>query len=456
MHTKFYLASILVISVVLRLVAAVYLGNTVEMLPGTADQISYHTLALRLLDGHGLTFDRFWWPYTQAGAQTGMWSYLYTLYLAAVYTLFGPNPLIARLIQAVIVGLLHPTLAYLLGQRLFGERIGLWAAVITAIYVYFIYYTATLMTEPFYITGILASLYLLLPLSTAAPREERRLALFLGLTLAGTILLRQLFLLLVPFFLAWFWYIRYQQTRRLAGRGHAPHTSRRLRTSLSYFFASRRAPLLPTVIVVAMIGLLIAPFTLYNYLRFERFVLLNTNAGYAFFWANHPIYGTQFEGILPAELGTYTDLIPEELRHLDEAALEDALMQRGLQFVTDDPVRYGLLSLSRIPVYFMFWPSAESGTLSNISRVASFGLFLPFMLAGLLYSLVQPALRYRTIAEASLLLLFIILYTGIHLLSWALIRYRLPVDAILLLYAAFPVSALWAWLNRRSVLATSH
>jgi hypothetical protein len=203
--------------------------------------------------------------------------------------------------------------------------------------------------------------------------------------------------------------------------------------------------------IVAMIGLLIAPFTLYNYQRFERFVLLNTNAGYAFFWANHPVYGTQFEGILPAELGSYPDLIPAELRHLDEAALEDALMQRGLQFVFDDPGRYVLLSVSRVPVYFMFWPAAESGTLSNISRVASFGLFLPFMLAGLIYSLAQPNLRRQTIGEASLLLLLITLYTAIHLLSWALIRYRLPVDALLLLYAGVSVSTLLALRDQRLV-----
>ena len=35
---------------------------------------------------------------------TAHWSFLYTLYLTAVYALFGPNPLVARLIQAVAIG----------------------------------------------------------------------------------------------------------------------------------------------------------------------------------------------------------------------------------------------------------------------------------------------------------------------------------------------------------------
>ena len=73
------------------------------------------------------------------------------------------------------------------------------------------------------------------------------------------------------------------------------------------------------------------------------------------------------------------DLIPQELRQLDEAALDQALLKLGLQFVIDEPIRYLQLSLSRIPFYFMFWPSNDSGMLSNISRMASFGLMWPFM-----------------------------------------------------------------------------
>jgi hypothetical protein len=195
---------------------------------------------------------------------------------------------------------------------------------------------------------------------------------------------------------------------------------------------------------------MILPFTLYNQSRFDRFVLLNTNAGFAFFWANHPVYGARFQGILPPELGSYQDLIPTELRHLDEPALEQALMERGLQFITDDPGRYLLLSLSRIPVYFMFWPSADSGTVSNISRVGSFALFLPLMLGGLVYSLASARLRRSTFPDTSLLLLFMLLYTGVHLASWALIRYRLPVDAVLLLYAGLAAAVLWAIWERRS------
>src|SRR5207244_2379820 len=121
-------------------------------------------------------------------------------------------------------------------------------------------------------------------------------------------------------------------------------------------------------------------WTIRNYQAFGRFVLLNTNAGYAFFWGNHPIHGMNFISILPEK--TYHDLIPPELGSLSEAELESALMQRGIGFVKDDPIRYAVLSLSRTKDYFEFWPSPDSGVLSNVSRVLSFGLYLPFMVYG--------------------------------------------------------------------------
>jgi hypothetical protein len=230
--------------------------------------------------------------------------------------------------------------------------------------------------------------------------------------LGCTLLLRQLFLLFIPFLFLWIaWAARKQGLRAWLGN----------------------------LAIAGTISLLmILPFTIFNYARFHRFVLLNTNAGYVLFWGNHPIYGTRFVPILTPEMPTYHDLIPQDLLPLDEAALDQALMKQGLNFILDDPVRYILLSISRIPAYFMFWPSDDSGMVSNITRVVSFGAALPFMLIGL-----GTALR-RSIpwkgdplsAPVVLFILFGLIYSLIHLLTWSLVRYRLPVDAAFLPFAA--------------------
>jgi 4-amino-4-deoxy-L-arabinose transferase-like glycosyltransferase len=432
-RTRLILGVILALAVLLRLAAALYLGDVVKELPGTADQLSYHNLALRLLAGHGFSFGEPWWPVTAAGAPTAHWSYLYTFFTALVYLLFGPHPLAARLIQAVLVGLLQPYLAYWLGKRVFSVTVGLFAAALTAIYPYFIYYAATLMTEPFYITAILATLSFAIllreALQTGSGRMNRPILLYslaLGLSLSATILLRQLFLLFIPVIFFWIW------------------MANGWRLSWRLVFSA--------VLSGGLVILTVLPFTLYNYQRFERFVLLNTNAGFAFFWGNHPIYGTHFIPILPAGMGSYLDLIPMELRRLDEAALDQALLGEGLKFVQQDPGRYALLSLSRVPAFFMFWPSRDSDLISNIARAGGFGLLLPFILYGLARSFIPrpPVQRFSLRSTSNLLLLFILFYTAIHLLSWALVRYRLPVDAVLVLYAGLAFSDLSSWLGSRT------
>lgn len=454
--TKQLLYIIFLFSVAARVGVSLYLGDKIVTLPGVADQISYHTLATRVLSGFGFSFGQMWWPITAAGAPTAHWSFLYVFYLVGVYTIAGIHPLAARLFQAVLTGILQPYLVFLISRKLFNEWVGLIAAAMIAFYAYFIYYGGTLMTEPFFITAILASIYLSMLIVERARKKEAGsqppnyiaftsgqaaggllhstgfLSLALGLMLGAAILLRQLFMLFVPFLLLWIvWNLR----------------------------GVLKEQIRVTIFSVLVITAMILPFTIFNYARFGRFVLLNTNAGYAFYWANHPVYGTHFESILDPMV--YASMLPPELLQLDEAALDQSLLRLGLQFVIRDPMRYLLLSVSRIPVYFKFWPSPDDGMISNISRVASFGVLWPFMLYGMLRSvrvLRGTAKRWKDIISSPIFLLysFIVIYTAIHLLSWSLIRYRLPVDAVLIIFSGFAFYDLFPHLVSRRIRMQSY
>jgi hypothetical protein len=449
---------IILVAILLRALSALFQGNGVEPLPGIHDQISYDELARRVIEGHGFSFATNHWPVTQANQPTAHWSFLYTLYLSATYLIFGVHPLAARLIQALLVGLLHTWLIWRLGKRIFGPTVGLLAALLSATYLYFVYYTGALITESFYIVGILWTMDVALRLAArqlpASPpgdtggersRSAWWLWIELGLAAGMTILLRQLFLLFMPFLLLWLWW----SSERLNANAPAPD-----RTGSNSHNGERRTPaqrrihlLTGSFLCMAIVISLIAPWTIRNYRAFGQFVPLNTNSGYAFFWGNHPYYGTQFVGILPEDGPSYLALIPKELLGLDEAALDKALLQRGLGFVIQDPVRYLLLSLSRSQEYFKFWPVSDSSLLSNIVRVGSFGVALPFILYGLWSSagmLRQGRNRYQQ-AAITLLYLFMTVYTAIHLLVWTLIRYRLPVDSILLIFAAVGLYQLVGW-----------
>lgn len=438
-HRRLLLA-ILFLAVLLRVGLAFALGDAItETRGGTTDQISYDALAWRVATGHGFSFPTAWWPGVAADQPTAFWSFLYTLYLAGVYVLVGHHPLVARLIQAVIVGLAMPWLTWRIGNRVFGPRPALFAAGINAVYLYFITYATSLMTEAFYMVGILWTLDASMRLAEAAERGESRgrllrLGLELGLAMGVTLLLRQVIAAFLAVLALWFLVLG----RR---RGWL------------------RRVLAPLALAGLAMALVLLPFVARNYRVFGVVAMPNTNVGINFFWANHPIYGTRFEAVLSPSHGvSYQDLIPPELRGLSEPLLDRALLVRGLQFVVDDPVRYALLSLSRVPIYFQFWPSSRSTLLSNLARLLSFGLFLPFMVYGLVLAVADARRRgpsrdlHR--AHLTLLCLFMVVYTLVHLLSWANIRYRLPVDAVFLLFAGYGLHVLVS--ARKGAAATTH
>lgn len=453
--TPWLLASILLLSVLLRVGVALYLGDTLEETRGgTYDQISYDALAQRVVAGYGFSFAEDSWPYARANQPTAFWSYLYTLFLAGIYTVVGHQPLIARLVQSLLAGILTGWLLYRIGSRVWNRRVGLIAAAMIGVYFYFIHYAASLMTEAFYIVGILWTTDAAMRLAdrivtqhdnsqSSAARRPWGLAVELGLAMGVTLLLRQVVVVYFMILAVWLIWIGWRRQR-----------------------ATNAVSLL--IVAAAISAVLISPFILRNYRVFGRLALPNTNAGFTFFWSNHPIYGTRFEAVLSPNHGvSYRDLIPPELRDLNEAALDRALLGRGLQFVLKDPSRYVLLSLSRIPVYFQFWPTADSSLLSNVARLLSFALFLPLMIYGLVIA-IRHMLSTRACTVGSvetsylqgayiaLMVLFIAIYTLVHLASWANVRYRLPVDAFLILFAAYAVdSLLQRWLQTRQHTAAA-
>ncbi len=391
MKSKRLLILILVVAVLLRIVVALSMGDKVTVLPGIQDQVSYDALARSLLDGRGYSFTKNWYPFTPANTPTAHWSFVYPLYLAGIYALTGYHPLAARLVQSIVGGALICFLIYKIGRRVVNEDTGLAAAGLAAVYGYFIYYNAALMTETFSIVSVLLALHLGLEIKEQ-PTLRRWLAL--GLTLGLATLLRQTILVFVPFLLLWlFWELRKANVRL-------------------WYFA------VPVVVMV----LLIAPWTIRNYVVFQHFLPINSNAGYALYASNHPHLGTQWSNeniVVP---------VPEELSGQNEAQLNDALSQKAVEFMLADPQRYLLLTMNKTLEFFKFWPSRDSGLISNLNRVLSFGLYLPFMVVGLYLSFS----RWR---NSLLLYLFIIIHTAIHLLSWPAPRYRLPVDAVLMVFA---------------------
>jgi len=416
--SRLYLAATLALAVLLRLGVALYLGDEVDAPSLLTDQRSYHALGARLIDGHGFSFAENWYPFTQAETPTSHWSFLYSLFVAGVYAVTDAHPLAIRLVQAVLGGLLLPWMVYRLTKTIFSdssvesrqaaEIIALVSALIAAIYPYFVLYAATLMTETFFLTIVLWTLERGLALanrlrSKPGLRSLWALGLALGVGLGLATLLRQSILPWVPvLFLYLLW---------LGWRSH-----------------NLRAVIMTLGLTGLILVAFVLPWTLRNYLVYDGFLLLNSNAGYAMYSAQHPMHGTNFREFDAAPL-------PDGMWGQPEPELDRALLRQGIQFVLDEPGRYLLLSLSRVRAFFEFWPTPDTTLLHNIGRTGSFGLLLPFVLYGLFLAVRRPGFVERN----ALLFFFAAFYTILHVFTWAMVRYRLPVDAALIPLAALAV-----------------
>jgi 4-amino-4-deoxy-L-arabinose transferase-like glycosyltransferase len=414
---------ILAASVVLRVVVAFYLGDMADPPYKRTDQTSYHTLAVRLLQGKGYSFPDYWYPFTPPETPTAHWSFLYPALIAPIYALFGVHPLAARIVQAILGGILLPWMVYRLARRLFPGRepLALLSMACAAFYAFFILYAAMLMTESYYIIALLWSLERALAL---AERPTLRQGLILGAALGIAALLRQSILPWVIVLAAWLLWAgwRSQQLRRMFGG------------------------LASALLVLA---LAIAPFTMRNYRVYGEFLLLNSNAGYAMYSSQHPMHGTDFLDYTAAPM-------PTGLGGLNEAQLDRELMRRGIGFVLTEPGRIALLTLDRAVNFFTFWPTPGTVLLNNVGRVLSFGLFLPFMLYGLWLALRAGPLRSRvewarfSLTPLALALLFMAFYSLLHILTWPSPRYRLPVDAAALPFAALAISKLAGRIGKKT------
>ena len=457
-HDRLILLAIIALSVGLRVAVALLLGDST---PPAKDETSYSQLAMRLAGGYGYSFAEPWYPFAPAGAPTAHWSFLYTAFVAAVYTLAGPHPLAARLAGAILAGILFPLLLYRLSRRVFPSpppltinhspftinrsippapstvhrslfSIHHLSALLAALYAYFILYSAMVQTEALFICALLWSLERALAVEQALRRGEAPAWpawLGLGVSLGLAALLRQSILPWVAVLFLWLLW-RALQAARAAGRAAG-------------FPAFLRFPPFPSALLrLVLAGLVIVafilPFTVRNYAVYGDFLLLNSNAGFAMYSAQHPMHGSSFQEFAAAPL-------PDDLAGLglNEAQWDKALMARGVGFVLAEPGRYLLLSLSRVRDYIEFWPTADSSLLFNLGRVLSIGLFLPFMLYGLYLSLRPSQLSIvncqLSIVNFTLLYLFIAVYSLLHIFTWAMSRYRLPVDAVLLLFAALAI-----------------
>jgi len=232
-----------------------------------SDASWYHQTAQLIATGQG---------YTVNGHPTAYWPVGYSAVLGGVYALFGASPLAGRLLNALLSwGAL--VFASRLARALYSPRVGIATAVMVAAYPADIVYCATLLSEPLFLFSMMAGCWAVL-------RYPNRRGLVAGGLLFGLAALTRNQGIALPF---------------LVVGAAALETPERWRSHL------RRLALL-----VGVCLLVVAPWTLRNWVELHRFVLVSTNGGINSYMGNNPRATGRYQfdaGVRSALLGTRKD-----------------------------------------------------------------------------------------------------------------------------------------------------
>jgi hypothetical protein len=394
------LCAIVVAGVVLRVLYTVLVAPWPPPLPD--DQVYFQLMPDLLADGRGFTQ-----PLLATLGQyrpTAAHPPLYSVVLAGPAEL-GLSGQLEQRLTGNVFGAGTIVVIGLLARRLGGDRTGLMAASLAAVYPIFLTADGALMSESLY--GLLVGLSLLVAYRLS-DGGGWGWAVLLGALVGCAALTRGEALLLLPLILM--------------------------------AFIRRPGALRVAVVACAAMAITLAPWTIRNLVVFDQFVLISTNAGAVMAGANckTTYYGSNIGGW---DLSCATPY-PKE----NEAGETRQQLRDGLDYAGGHLTRLPVVAAARLArgwsLYQPWQANAGRSSVVQGMGVVMFYLLVPLAVYGLV------ALRRRAV-PIWLILVPIIMVTVTMLTSYGYLRFRQPAEISLVVLAAVALETLSSRLRGR-------
>jgi len=385
-----FLLIIFLFSLIVRAAYAVHLS------PQQLSQDSYGWMATAsdLLAGHG--FGDAWKPPA------------FPVYLSIVMFFFGKSILVLRLFNCLL-GSLTCVLAYFIGKKIFPEGVGGIAAVLVSFYPYFIAYAGDLLSETFFTFMIALSALLILACSEKPVFINTAMA---GIVMGLTSLTKSTIL---PFFLfscLWIWW----QTKSF----------------------------MKGFIVGLFMVLAIMPWTIRNYANYHAFIPITTMWQSAYLSCNDGAmyYETAgerdapqiIEDSLPITPGDYTEIL--KLPRMEQ---ERVFKQKSLAWLRSNPASFKKMVWLRLFHFWRLYPMMAYKWQKIVALFTS-GLYIILCWIG-------AALSLKYFKKTILFLGLFAIFTLVHLFFFVSVRYRVPIDPYIIIFASFTIYAILAKVN---------
>lgn len=353
---------------------------------------------------------------------------LYTVFLAVVFQLFDSQVQRVRLVQALIstgtIGLVWLWSRAALADDPQRSRCALLAAGLCALCYTFAANATELLTETLFVAGLTLAFWLF----SLARRGAWRWAILAGLTIGALCLLRSVALPLLPLGALW-----------LLIESHPPGAESRGLLARIRRSITRRALLSSCFLVLGSL-LIITPWTIRNYLRYNTLIVIDTT-GAENLWLDNGLVDR--------------DTVKQQLYAMgeDRGGRQQLSMQQGRAAILADPARFTTKAWVEAKKFFALeyfddlrarraiWvPPLEVW----LRLLLGDGIWLIVLVGGVIGLWLRPNDRLRWLLVPWALYIFA---TG--LLFHVELRYRLPLYPALLPYAAWTFSSAWSALGAR-------
>ncbi|MEW6481476.1 MAG: glycosyltransferase family 39 protein [bacterium] len=362
----------------------------------TDDAKQYDEIALSISQNKGFCLE---------GVPTARREPIYPLFLSTIYFIFGHSYLAVRILQAII-GALTLVIIYLIGKRIFGFYCGVLAGLYCAIYPFFIGHIGLLYTEIFFTFLLAISTYSLIE---AWEKEKIKNYIYSGIFFGISTLTRGI-TILFPFFLFFIFLI----------------------------FKKRIINLLIFSLAFAMV---IIPWTIRNYIRFNVFLPIRWGGGHAFWQdiavANDERWKTQSAGN------------EEVITHYSSSPIESdkKFYREGIYYIKKNPKGYIKVCLKRLHGLFFGIP-AGTRLLKPGPKMIKLGLILS-QYTVLLFGLLGIIIKIRKYKISLPLFIIILYFTLMHsFLFPGEPRFYLPVIPYFSIFCAEAVITILRYFKR--------
>lgn len=348
---------------------------------------------------------------------------VYSYLLAGIYYLSGDHPedgqpkkgiFFARIFQTVISSLTI-ILVFLIAKQVFNGTVGLISAFLASFYPYFIFFTGDILAETTYTFFIALSIYLLLALYKKNCLKNR---IFAGISLGLTFLTKGSFLIF--FFFVFIWILIKERNFPTA-----------IKNSIQIFLFSL---------------LIMLPWAIRSSIFYNSFMIMPPGGGREIWRAVNPLaIKLETTGSLNTEKDRWQpsfEYFPKkrekEIQKLGPLVADRQFRKEAMAFIKKD--FKGFLRHAKLKFFHFWrlWPRIGSKRNKLIAKCTS-AWILPLGWLGIILSLKK---YWRT----TILLIFLIAaFNFTHMIFFCNIRYRIPIDPYIIIFASYTIF----WLGKK-------